>query len=81
MAKYRRIARGVYTTAVKGEAVKGETIQLEKHWNAPRGRAPIQGQPYWWTWTIAGGHTDGIAYPTRGSAELAAQLWREGVVT
>lgn len=81
MAMFRKLAEGIYSTNMGGDPVRGKTIILEKHWDAPRGRNPIQGQRYWWTFTIAGGETDGIAYASRSSAHLAACLMRDGIAS
>lgn len=76
----RKIARGLYTTAPRNaDPVKGETILLERHESERWIDTPPEVRPAreWWTWTIAGGITDGIAYPTRFTARMHAMIHRE----
>lgn len=74
----RQIARGIWTTAVDGQAIKGESIHLEKHEHAPRQPRPFPDQQHSWTFLICGGETDGRAHRSRWDAYSAAVLYREG---
>lgn len=76
--KLRMITHGVWTTAASGEAVRGETIRLEKQQVPPRTIPPIPGQTHFWVFSICGGDSDGVAYATRGEAFVSAVLHREG---